>query len=132
MIAGIAIEKIRRALMSFGCSRARALLRCPGGTFDNSPAFQRRDSGRRRSSPKGTAECKQTREVAQPSFRDWATFVRSPGVETPYLSRVAQVSNLLFRRFPIGRPSECCRAPSPVHSDGLPIGNRRNSRLETC
>ena len=43
---------------------------------------------------------------------------------------VAQVSNLLYRRLP------ACRrrlVPSPLEgSDSLPIGNRRNSRLETC
>ena len=46
------------------------------------------------------------------------------------LSVVAQIANLLFRRFPT-----CGRRAIPKALevfDNLPIGNRRNSRLETC
>src|SRR5687768_2090190 len=44
--------------------------------------------------------------------------------------KVAQVSNLLYRRFPI-----CRRWANPNDSTffhALPVGNRRHSRLETC
>ena len=43
---------------------------------------------------------------------------------------VAQVSNLLYRRFPIGRASELQDAFG--RSQGLQAGSLRYSRLETC
>jgi general secretion pathway protein G len=43
---------------------------------------------------------------------------------------VAQVSNLLYRGFPTRQPPERSHGLPPPN--GLPIGNRRYSRLETC
>src|SRR5438093_11966429 len=43
---------------------------------------------------------------------------------------VAQVSNLPYRRASSLPPSAPSHAPE--HPDGLPIGNQRYSRLETC
>src|SRR6266851_3533268 len=64
-------------------SLSRALQRCPGGTSDNSPAYQRRERGPVRLSPDGTAEWKQTGAAIQASLRDSTVFVRCVGVETP-------------------------------------------------
>src|SRR5437867_5066316 len=47
----------------------------------------------------------------------------------PWDKIVAQVSNLLCRRLPACTP--CAPSHAPEDSDGLPIGNRRYSRLET-
>src|SRR5438552_90186 len=71
------------ALMPFGNSRVRAVQRCPGGTADTSPTFQRRERGPMSLRPDGTAERKQPGVAIQPSLRDWAVFFGCLGVETP-------------------------------------------------
>jgi hypothetical protein len=43
---------------------------------------------------------------------------------------VAQISNLLYRRFPIGRA--WAESSALERSGGLRVGNPRYSRLETC
>ncbi len=73
----------RSALMLFGNSHTRALQRCPGWTSDNSPAFQRRDSGRKPPSPERTAEWPRPFASIQPSRRDLNALDHLPGVETP-------------------------------------------------
>src|SRR5437016_12769562 len=66
----------RGSIMPFGNPHARALHRCPGGTSDSSPAFQRRERGPMRLSPDGTVEWKQTGVAIQPPLRASAEFVR--------------------------------------------------------
>jgi hypothetical protein len=58
------------------------LLFCPGGTNDNSPAFQRWVHIPSDSSPEGTAEMRMGMEF-QPSLRDLQDIQRVPGVDTP-------------------------------------------------
>src|SRR5437899_4055014 len=61
---------------------------CPGGTDENSPAFQRWDVCHTRTSPEGTAERWRDPVHVQPSLRDSNSPDVLPGVETPGYSRV--------------------------------------------
>src|SRR5437762_3172828 len=61
---------------------------CPGGTDENSPAFQRWDVCHTRTSPEGTAERRRDPVNVQPSLRDSNSSDVLPGVETPGYSRV--------------------------------------------
>jgi hypothetical protein len=72
--------------LDFGRSVGHAYRKLgPGGTSDNSPAFQRRGGEKRDSRPEGTIE---NTPCPQPSLRDgWMLSIRSPGVETPGYSR---------------------------------------------
>src|SRR5438445_2516124 len=56
---------------------------CPGGTHENSPAFQRWDACHANTSPEGTAERRCRRVLVQPSLRDSISIDHDPGVETP-------------------------------------------------
>jgi len=56
----------------------------PGGTSENSPAFQRRDQAAEESRPDGTAEAQ---GPIRPSLRDLSLVTSKPGVETPGYSR---------------------------------------------
>ena len=51
-------------------------------------AFQRGERGPMRLSPDGTAEWKQAGVAIQPSLRDWAVFLRCPGVETLVITQI--------------------------------------------
>jgi len=55
----------------------------PEGQNENSPAFQRRDTGNHRTSPAGTAEIKRPISRIQSSLWDLLQFKSDPGVETP-------------------------------------------------
>src|SRR5207247_972752 len=56
----------------------------PEGHDENSPAFERRDNDKRRTSPEGTTESKMKLALEfQPSLRDSNPSNRVPGVETP-------------------------------------------------
>src|SRR5260370_20629710 len=57
----------------------------PGGMVDNSPAFQRRDSGERASSPEGTAESDCLSRPSGP----YPSRTSKPGVETPGYSQAS-------------------------------------------
>src|SRR6266436_2705935 len=72
-------------LMPFGNSGAA----CPEGAHENSPAFQRRDSGRAPPSPEGTAELPRSAASIQPSRRDLNALDHVPGVETPGFCRMS-------------------------------------------
>jgi hypothetical protein len=56
---------------------------CPGGTCENSPAFQRWGGKRTLLSPEGMAERRRSRAPVQPSLRDLFCGDSFPGVETP-------------------------------------------------
>ena len=56
---------------------------CPGGTNENSPAFQRRDEANPRRSPEGTAEIMSRMSGIRPSLRDSKPPDTFPGVSTP-------------------------------------------------
>ena len=67
---------------------------CPGGTSDNSPAFQRWDDFRWLQSPGGTAEIISnshgfSTNQSQPSLRDSFQLTALPGVETPGYSQTS-------------------------------------------
>ena len=51
---------------------------CPGGTFENSPAFQRRGMYKRRPSPEGTAEI--NRRLSRP-FGTYSTTHPHPALK---------------------------------------------------
>jgi hypothetical protein len=69
-------------MLDFLGARLNAGGGCPGGTLDNSPAFQRRGSQKDGSRPEGTTE--QSPGI-QPSLRDELTLLcRTPGVETDF------------------------------------------------
>src|SRR5437899_1099308 len=74
---------------------------CPGGTGENSPAFQRWDACHARISPEGTAESWCRRLPVQPSFRDSNSIDHNPGVETPGYHRDVPTGQT-FIEFPKG------------------------------
>ena len=82
-------------LMPFGNSGAA----CPEGAHENSPAFQRRDSGRAPPSPEGTAELPRPFASIQPSRRDLNALDHVPGVETPGYCRMSLRDNAAARTY---------------------------------
>jgi len=80
-------------LMPFGNSGAA----CPEGTYENSQAFQRRDSGRAPPSPEGTTELPRRFASIQPSRRDLNALDHVPGVETPGYCRQSLRDNTAAR-----------------------------------
>src|SRR6266436_3219447 len=80
-------------LMLFGNSGAA----CPEGTYENSPAFQRRDSRRTPPSPEGTAELPRPFASIQPSRLDSNALDHLHGVETPGYCRMSLRDNAAAR-----------------------------------
>src|SRR5260370_34805258 len=71
----------------------------PGGTSENSPAFQRREAGPEVSSPEGTVEPGPLASLFQPSLRDFRQHRIVPGVETPGYSHPVPFGTK-FHEFP--------------------------------
>ena len=117
-----------RAQISFSTPVAPAF--CPGGTSENSPAFQRRDQSADKSRPEGTAE---NQGLIRPSLRDLSLGTSKP----PRLGRGSfgfRISG--FLRIPAcaeasaGRSASCRRAArfGGQTSPPQPVLGRRRAR----
>jgi len=69
------------------------MVRGPKGPYENSPAFQHRDSERNPMSPVGTVE-RVPQNRLQSSLRDATRIESEPGVETPGYCRLSLRDNL--------------------------------------
>ena len=107
----------------------------PGGTPENSPAFQRRDHARNRASPEGTAESRENdgeraADSAVPS--GLVLTAREPGTQVPGYSRLSLRDKRTAGLNPANTVRRNGAGPCPRPSFAWPLGlapNRKTSNV---
>src|SRR5690348_3646452 len=103
-----ALPICERGASHFLCRAQSLTCLSPGGTSDNSPAFQRRELSGHHTSPEGTAE---QGTFFQPSLRDSASHHSNPAVSC------RAIFNGSFGTKPRSAPTQKMRCALVAHSD---------------